>query len=163
MLEFYQTHLQSQLNRSNFLFLSCLVQLLQSVQQVRLETIATHLPLPITFESRRRKLQRFLKLPQLSFEQLWFPILTRWLQAAWHPQSLLHLAMDRTSWGRINLLVVSLIWQKRAIPIYMIKLNKLGSSHLSEQQQVLTPVLQLLKSHKIVILGDREFCACEAG
>jgi hypothetical protein len=61
MLEFYQTHLQSQLNRGNFLLLSCLVQLLQSVQQVRLETIATHLPLPVTFESRRRKLQRFLK------------------------------------------------------------------------------------------------------
>jgi hypothetical protein len=162
MLEFYQTHLQSQLNRSNFLLLSCLVQLLQSVKQVRLETIATHLPLPVTFESRRRKLQRFLKLPQLSFEQLWFPILTLWLQAAWHPQSLLHLAMDRTSWGRINLLVVSLIWHKRAIPIYMIQLNKLGSSNLAEQQQVLTPVLQLLKSYKIVILGDREFCACEA-
>jgi hypothetical protein len=159
MLEFYQTHLQSQLNRSNFLLLSCLVQLLQSVKQVRLETIATHLPLPVTFESRRRKLQRFLKLPQLSFEQLWFPILTLWLQADWHPQSLLHLAMDRTSWARLNLLVVSLIWHKRAIPIYMIKLNKLGSSNLSEQQQVLTPVLQLLKSHKIVILGDREFCS----
>jgi hypothetical protein len=159
MLEFYQTHLQSQLNRGNFLLLSCLVQLLQSVQKVRLETIATHLPLPVTFESRRRKLQRFLKLPQLSFEQLWFPILTCWLQAAWHPQSLLHLAIDRTSWSRINLLVVSLIWNKRAIPIYMIKLNKLGSSNLAEQQQVLTPVLQLLKSYKIVILGDREFCS----
>jgi Transposase DDE domain len=65
--------------------------------------------------------------------------------------------MERTSWNRINLLVVSLIWHKWAIPIYMIKLNKLGSSNLLEQQQVLTPVLQLLKPHKIVILGDREF------
>jgi hypothetical protein len=159
MLEFYQTHLQSQLNRSNFLLLSSLVQLLQSVKQVRLETIATHLPLPVTFESRRRKLQRFLKLPQLSFEPLWFPILTLWLQTAWTTQSLLHLAMDRTSWGRNNLLVVSLIWHKRAIPIYMIKLDKLGSSNLAEQQQVLAPVLPLLKSYKIVILGDREFCS----
>jgi Transposase DDE domain len=82
-----------------------------------------------------------------------------WVQTQWSSQSLLHLAMDRTSWSRINLLVVSLIWHKRAIPIYIIKLNKLGSSNLKEQQQVLTPVLQLLKSHKIVILGDREFCS----
>jgi Transposase DDE domain len=159
MLEFYQTHLQSQLTQGNYLLLSCLVQLLQSVKQVRLETIATHLPFPVIFESRRRKLQRFLKLPQLSFEQLWFPILMEWVQTQWSPQSLLHLAMDRTSWSRINLLVVSLIWHKRAIPIYIIRLNKLGSSNLKEQQQVLTPVLQLLKSHKIVILGDREFCS----
>jgi Transposase DDE domain len=159
MLEFYQTHLQSQLQQGNYLLLSCLVQLLQSVKQVRLETIATHLPLPVTFESRRRKLQRFLKLPQLSFEQLWFPILIHWLQSRWSPQSLLHLAIDRTSWSKINLLVISLIWQKRAIPIYMIRLNKLGSSNLAEQQQVLTPALQLLKSYKIVILGDREFCS----
>jgi hypothetical protein len=159
MLEFYQTHLQSQLQQGNYLLLSYLVQLLQSVKQVRLETIATHLPLPVTFESRRRKLQRFLKLPQLSFEQLWFPILINWLQTRWSPQSLLHLAIDRTSWSKINLLVISLIWHKRAIPIYMLRLNKLGSSNLKEQQQVLTPMLQLLKSYKIVILGDREFCS----
>jgi hypothetical protein len=35
----------------------------------------------------------------------------------------------------------------------------LGSSNLAEQQQVLTPVLQLLQPYKIVILGDREFCS----
>jgi hypothetical protein len=68
-------------------------------------------------------------------------------------------AIDRTSWGVVNLLVVSLIVNNRAIPIYCHRLNKLGSSNLSEQQAVLMPVLALLKEYSLVILGDREFCS----
>jgi hypothetical protein len=78
---FYQTHLQRQLTRSQYLLLCCLIQLLQTIKQVRLEALATALPLPILFESRRRHLQRFLKLPQISFEALWFPILLQWLSS----------------------------------------------------------------------------------
>jgi len=49
----YQTHLQSQLNRAEYLLLT-LINLLQSIKQVKLEALATALPLPITF-SRRKK------------------------------------------------------------------------------------------------------------
>jgi hypothetical protein len=156
---FYQTHLQSQLTRSQYLLLCCLVQLLQTVKQVRLETLATVLPLPILFESRRRHLQRFLKLPQLTFESLWFPILLQWLSSQYQESERLYVAIDRTSWGVVNLLMVSLIVNKRAIPIYCHRLNKLGSSNLSEQQAVLLPVLSLLKQYSLVVLGDREFCS----
>jgi len=51
----YQTHLQSQLNRAEYLLLTLLINLLQSIKQVKLEALATALPLPITFESRRKK------------------------------------------------------------------------------------------------------------
>jgi hypothetical protein len=51
----YQTHLQSQLSRAEYLLLSILVNLLQSIKQVKLETLATALPLPITFNSRQKK------------------------------------------------------------------------------------------------------------
>ncbi len=78
---FYQAHLQSQLSRVEYLLLTCLIQVLQTIKQVRLEALATALPLPIIFESRRRKLQRFLDIPQLTFEKLWFPIFKRWLNA----------------------------------------------------------------------------------
>jgi len=54
MSPFYQTHLQSQLNRADYLLLTLLVNLLQSIKQVKLETLATALPLPITFNSRRK-------------------------------------------------------------------------------------------------------------
>jgi len=75
MSPFYQTHLQSQLNRADYLLLTLLVNLLQSIKQVKLETLATALPLPITFNSRQ-KVQRFLSLPQLTLETIWFPILS---------------------------------------------------------------------------------------
>ena len=87
MPSFYQEHLQSQLTRSQYLLLSCLIHLLQTIKQVRLEALATALPLPITFESRRRKLQRFLKLPQLTFKTLWFPLILAWIKAEFNASS----------------------------------------------------------------------------
>jgi len=42
---------------------------------VKLEALATALPLPIKFESRRHRLQRFLSLPVLKVEKLWFPFI----------------------------------------------------------------------------------------
>jgi len=163
MLPFYQEHLQSQLSRSQYLLLSCLIHLLQTIKQVQLEALATALPLPIIFESRRRKLQRFLKLPQLTFKTLWFPIILAWIEAEFDESSCLSLAIDRTSWAGVNLLLVSLIVDKRAIPLYCERLNKAGSSNLSEQQAVLQPVLELLKAHRLMVLGDREFCSVKLG
>jgi hypothetical protein len=52
-----------------------LVSLLQRERQVSLERLATLFAQPIQFESRRRNLQRFLILLQLSVKALWFPIL----------------------------------------------------------------------------------------
>ena len=74
---------------------------------------------------------------------------------------MLYVAIDRTQWGCINLLMISLIWDKRAIPVYWGILPKLGSSNLQEQQVVLLPVFRLLKGYKIVTLGDREFCSVD--
>ena len=61
---FYQTHLQKQLTHAQFMLLTILLDLIQSEKQVRLERLAGVFPYPITTESRRRKLQRFLDLPQ---------------------------------------------------------------------------------------------------
>ncbi len=160
---FYQTHLKSQLRRAEYLLLTCLISLLQTIKQVRLEALAAALPLPITFDSRRRKLQRFLLLEQLTFEQIWFPILLAWLKADFEPNQVLHIAIDRTSWGCINLLMVSWIEDKRAIPIYCQLIPKLGSSNFEEQKEVISKVLPLLKDYKVVVLGDREFCSVHLG
>ena len=130
---FYQTHIQSQLNKSEYLLLTILLNLLQSIKQVKIEALATALPLPITFESRRKKLNRFLSLPQLTLENLWFPIFQAWLKADFTSQQVLYLAIDRTKWGCINLLMVSLIWDKRALPIYGELLPCLGNSNFEQQ------------------------------
>ncbi len=42
---------------------SIVIKILQSIKKVKLESIANALPLPMIFESRRKKLQRFLSLP----------------------------------------------------------------------------------------------------
>jgi hypothetical protein len=57
--------------------------------------------------------------------------------------------------------MVSVIYQSRALPIYWCLLEKEGSSNLQEQQQVLRPVIRLLKKYKLVVIGDREFQSIE--
>jgi hypothetical protein len=53
--------------------------------------------------------------------------------------------------------MVSAIVQKRAFPLFWTLLDKKGASNLAEQQQVLRPVIRLLKRYKLVVVGDREF------
>lgn len=161
----YQSLLESKMGRAQYLLLMLLISSLQLLKQVKLETLAEALPLPILFESRRKKLQRFLKLEILSIEHLWFPCLKQLLhhQERWRLQGVGYLALDRTQWGSMNLLMVSVIYQHRAIPIYWRFLDKNGSSNLEEQKQVLQPVLDLLSGSKLVVLGDREFCSVKLG
>ena len=71
-------------------------------------------------------------------------------------KGLVYIAIDRTSLGAINILIVSLIYDKRARPIYWEILDQKGSSNLEEQQRVLGKILKVLSGHKIVVLGDRE-------
>ncbi|NEQ86816.1 MAG: IS4 family transposase, partial [Moorea sp. SIO2I5] len=69
--EFYQNHLKSQLSLAEYIFLKIFINLLQSIKKVNLEKLANALPLPIKFESRRKRIQRFLSLPKLTIEDLW--------------------------------------------------------------------------------------------
>ena len=53
--------------------------------------------------------------------------------------------------------MVSVIWKKRALPIYWLLLSKKGSSNFYEQVATIRPVLRLLKEYKLVVIGDREY------
>ncbi|NEO03087.1 MAG: hypothetical protein F6K50_49565 [Moorea sp. SIO3I7] len=140
-----QNHLKSQLTKSQYLLLSLLITVLQSVKNVRLETLAASIPLPILFESRRKKLQRFLGLKGLGIEQIWWPIMKSILIELIEPDQVVYIAIDRTSWGCINILIVSLIWDKRAWPISGTILDKKGSSNYEEQKEILSKALSQLK------------------
>lgn len=138
--------------------LQILVMLLQFHKSVTIEKLATVFPQPILFESRRRSIQRFLLVPQLSIKALWFPLLKRWVKARKIKQGKrLTLAIDRTQWRDQNVFVISLIEDRRAIPIYWQLLSKRGCSNLGEQKALIRPVLQLFKGYKVLLLGDREF------
>lgn len=155
----YQNHLKSQLNLAEYLLLKILIHLLQSIKEVTLEKLANALPLAIKFQSRRKRIQRFLSLPNLTIEKVWFPIVKEWLSTYLRDEKNIYLAIDRTNWSRINLFVVSVIWDKRAVPIYFTLLPKLGSSNLTEQQKLLSQVIPIFNNYKVCILGDREFCS----
>ena len=94
--QFYQIHLEKKLKSAEYLTLKILVYLLQSQKQVSIELLATLMPYPIQFESRRRSLQRFLKLDSLNIESLWFPLVKEILQAKFKKSKPLKLATDRT-------------------------------------------------------------------
>lgn len=160
---FYQTHLQKQLAPAQFILLTILLNLIQSEKQVRLERLARVFPYPITTESRRRKLQRFLDLPHLTISLIWFPLITYWLITYCRVGQTLSIAIDRSQWGRINLFMVSLIWERRAIPLYWSLLPKLGNSNFESQTINLQQVLPLFSEYKVIVLGDREFCSVDLG
>ncbi|ACC84688.1 transposase, IS4 family protein [Nostoc punctiforme PCC 73102] len=157
--ELYQKHLQSLLSQSELIFLTLVINVVQNIKDVKLEKISESRPLFIQCQSRRKKLQRFLSLPILNIEELWFPIIERWLAQTFLGNHRIYLAIDRTNWKRKNLLMISVIFQKRAIPIYFKLLAKLGSSNLSEQTKALSKIIPLFKNYKTVVLGDREFCS----
>lgn len=138
--------------------LQILVMLLQFHKTVTIERLATVWPQPILFESRRRSIQRFLILPRLSMKVLWFPVLKRWVKNYQNKKGKrVILAIDRTQWRDENIFVISLIEDKRAIPVYWLLLGKQGCSNLREQKALIRPGLQLFKGYRILVLGDREF------
>lgn len=171
--QFYQDCFQAQLSPAQYLMLQMLVLLLQSHKDVRIERLAALFPQPILYESRRRSIQRFLVLPRFSIRALWFPLIKCWVKSYFRPvpqnrkqrrqqkklkrNKQLLLVIDRSQWKERNLFMVSLVWEKRAIPIYWQILPKVGNSSLAEQQALLKPVLKLLKGYPIVLLADREF------
>jgi hypothetical protein len=158
--ELYRTSLKNQLSQAQFLTLEILVWLLQVHKQVKIERLATHFPLPILMESRRRHIQRFLLLKALSVPIIWFPIIEAIIKLKFNHGERIYLAIDRTQCKDQNLFLVALIIDRRGIPIYWQFLDKRGASNLVEQQALFRPVLKLLKNYELVVLGDRELQAC---
>ena len=117
--------------------------------------------MPIQQNSRRRHLQRFLNLDALSVVLLWFPLIEEILKRHFKSGTQLIIALDRTQWRENNVLMVSAIYKKRALPIFWVLLEKEGSSNLVEQQKALRPVIRLLKKYKLVVVGHREFHTIE--
>jgi hypothetical protein len=160
---FYRIHLEKKLTLAQFKLIEILLPVIQSEKQIRLERLSRVFPFLITSESRRRKLQRFLDLPNLTISLIWFPLITYWLTTYCRVGTRLSIAIDRSQWGRINLFMVSLIWEKRAIPLYWSLLPKLGNSNLEEQTTNLEQILPLFSEYKVIVLGDREFCSVDLG
>ena len=108
--QFYHIHLQQQLKTDVYLTLKILVYLLQCHKQVSIELLASLMPYPILFESRRRSIQTFLKLSCLDLKNLWFPMVRELIKTKFSRSQSLKLTIDRTQWRDKNVFVISLIW-----------------------------------------------------
>jgi hypothetical protein len=106
-------------------------------------------------------MQRLLSLGALASEELWLKFIQAFLLAQIAPKQTVYVAIDRTGWKLVNLLVVSIIWNNRAIPLAWVRLDKLGSSHYDEQTALLSKALSSLSAYTVVVLGDREFCSVD--
>jgi len=155
--ELYLNHLKTYLKDSELLILQILVNLLQFHKEVKIEKLASNFPYPIKCDSRRKKIRRFLTLTALSTTLLWLPLIEKIIEIQFKRGDRLIIIIDRTQWQRNNILMVSLAWKKRALPLYWLLLNKQGSTNFYEQIAVLKPVLRLLKQYNLVVIGDREF------
>ena len=157
LLSQFESHFNQYLTPTQFQTLSILISLINQYRQVKIEKLATYFPLPITFESRRKHIQRFLVLTGLSISLIWFPIISLIITQQFPANSSLIIVLDRTQWQDKNIFIISIIWSRHAWPIYWIIFEKKGSSNLIEQKALIRPVIKLLKKYHIIIIGDREF------
>lgn len=163
-MDFFSDHksqIEKYLTKSEILTLQLLIWLLQVQKDVRIERLASCLPIPILYESRRKKIQRLLASSSLSLSLFWFPIIKLIVEKEFKLVERLILVLDRTQWQDNNVFMISVIWKKRALPIYWLVLEKKGSSNIREQIALIRPVLKLFSHYELVILGDREFHGVE--
>ena len=157
--ELYQKWFKLTLKPSELVLIEILMRMVGLLSKATLGHLANNLPLPILAASRLKTLQRFLDSPRFCKEKIWWGIWMEIITGAWLQKEPIILAIDRTSWRKYNLLVVSWIFHGRAIPINWQLLDKLGSSSLDDQKSVIYPITCLLPSYSFILLGDREFCS----
>lgn len=158
MPSFYLDHFRALLSSRDFFLLQLVVAQLDFRLSLKLETLATALPLPIQTNSRLRKLQRWLLLSVWSASSLWLPVVRQWWQQLYPPGTTITLALDRTQWQDVNLIFLAWVHGKRALPLLYLPLSGDGASNLEEQCQLLSR-FNPPPEYSFVVVGDREFCS----
>jgi hypothetical protein len=124
---------------------------------VRLGRIAAKVPLDIQDDSVAQRFRRWLKNPQVDERAIWDPVARRLLWSLRHTR--LRIQIDRTLiQDRFNILMLSVYYRKRAIPVVWMVLPHQGNSRFVEQIEILSHLGDWLPpSATVVLLGDREF------
>jgi hypothetical protein len=131
---------------------------------VHLSKIAVKIPGEAKLVSTARRLSRFLDNPAVNVREWYRPIAERWLQMQWQFLREVHLIVDGTKVGfGHQLLMVSLAYRKRAIPIVWTWVKHVrGHSDAHKQLALLNYVRTLLPVGAAVFLvGDCEFGSVE--
>jgi hypothetical protein len=119
--------------------------------------ILTALPLAGTRDTLKKRVQRFLKNPDVTVDTYYEPLGRRILQRLAAGGARIHLTIDRTEWGAFNILYVGVGWRGRALPLVWGMLGP-GASSFAEQKALLAIVARWLpRRADVLLLGDREF------
>ena len=146
----------------NFVWL--MIGIYQS-KSVYLSKIAGEIPGSAKLVSTTRRLSRFLENAAINVREWYRPIAQQWLQAQAHCLGEIRLIVDGTKIGNGHqLLMVSLAYRKRAIPIAWTWVKHVrGHSSAYKQLALLNYVRTLLPVGAAVFLvGDCEFGSVEA-
>jgi len=126
-------------------------------RDVRLSRIAENVPLDIQEDSVAQRFRRWLKNPRVDERAMYDPVARQVLASLRHTR--LRLQIDRTVINdRFNVLMVSLAYRRRAIPLVWMVLPHQGNSRFMEREEILAHVADLLPvGATVLVLGDREF------
>jgi hypothetical protein len=136
-----------------------MIGILQS-QSVHLSRVATRIPGAADVPSLARRLRRFLDHSAVNVREWYAPIARQWLETVGRTTGQTRLIIDGTKIGKHHqLLMVSLAWRKRAIPIAWTWVSG-GKGHSGgpKQQALLAYVSSLIPAHiTVCLVGDTEF------
>jgi hypothetical protein len=126
-------------------------------KSLQLGQIVSALPLDGTRDSRKKRVQRFVKNTGVTVEIYYEPLARRILHRLVRGGARIHLTLDRTEWGDFNILYVCMGWRGRALPLLWQMLGP-GASSFVEQKALLETVASWLPARAaVLLLGDREF------
>jgi hypothetical protein len=136
--------------------LSCLIIALFKVKTVNFVELATAFSGSAKVDSHYRRIQRFFKEVRLQQDTV-----ARFVVSLL-PYDQYILSIDRTNWMlgcfAINFLVLSVVHQGVAFPLFWTLLPKKGNSNTKERIQLIDQFLDIFGAHQIQYLtGDREF------
>jgi hypothetical protein len=144
------------------------VALLEGVS-AHLSALSEALPdLETSQSAKEQRIRRFLSNKFLTPSVI-LPLLIQLLRPILEHLPELVLAMDRTHWKKrgchINILMVGLSFEGRAIPLFWIVFDQAGNSSFDKWKTVLAPVIEQLQAQTwlqgkhIVVVADREFAS----
>jgi hypothetical protein len=126
-------------------------------KSLQLGQIVAALPLDGTRDTRKKRLQRFVKNPGVTVEVYYEPVARRILQRLAAGGARIHLTLDRTEWRDFNLLYVCVGWRGRALPLLWGMLGPGASSFAAQEALLGTVAGWLPPGADVLLLGDREF------
>lgn len=117
---------------------------------------------------KAQRVRRFLSTPKISPQRV-LPVFLHLLRPLLQALPELILSMDRTTWKKrrrhVNVLMVSVYFEGRAIPLFWIVWDQGGSSSYAQWTAVLSPVMTELQKQPwcadipIIVVADREFAS----